>query len=149
MKQGFQKESSSGLYLPARINAQMAKPIVFWYSKKLDHIMCAPSHIPPAPNGYEKIECRHAHEVETWSARLRAQEKRLDDMTAEERYNFEEPIRSHMLQELRKNLRDATDPVNREFLARSIFRIERKREHMRQEHIERVMHCEKSEGVAS
>jgi hypothetical protein len=140
----------SELILPRHIcNAQMSKPVVFWFSKKLSHMMCPASPLAPAPAGYERIECRHAHEVDLWSNRLRAQEKRIREMTDEERYNFEEPIRAHMLSELRANLQKATDPVNREFLARSIEMIERKREQRRKEFVETAMHCEREEGVAS
>jgi len=137
----------SKLILP-RQYAQMATPIVFWYSKKLDHILNPPSPFVPAPLGYERIECRHAHEVETWSARLRAQEKRLRDMTEEERYNFEEPIRSHMLQELRDLHQKATTPANKEFLAVCIQMILAKRERRKKEVTETFMHVEAKEGLA-
>jgi hypothetical protein len=129
--------------------AQMSKPIVFWYSKKLQHIMVPPSHLVPEPVGYERIECRHANEVDLWSERLRQQEKRIHEMTLEERYNFEEPIRAHMMAELRKNLANAKDPVNRQFLQRAIEKISEKREKMRKDVIESKMACESSEGVAS
>lgn len=138
----------SKLWLPQRY-VQMAKPVVFWFSKKLDHILLPPSPIAPAPNGYQRIECIHAHEVELWSNRLRAQEKRIREMTDEERYRFEEPIRAHMIQELRSLLQKATDAANRAFLLRSIELIEKKREQRRQEFVETFMHCEAKEGVAS
>lgn len=139
----------SKLILPRHLrNAQMSKPVVFWFSKKLDHILLPASPVAPAPKGYERIECRHANEVDLWSNRLRAQEKRIREMTDEERYNFEEPIRAHMLRELRANLAKAKDPVNREFLSRSIEMIERKREQRRKEFVETYMHAEGHEGVA-
>jgi hypothetical protein len=129
------------LWLPPRL-AQMAKPVVFWWSQKLGHILLPASPIAPAPTGYQRIECRHAHEVDTWSARLRAQEKRIREMTDEERYNFEEPIRVHGIAELRKALQAATDPANRIFLARSIENLEAKREARRKEYVETYMHVE-------
>jgi hypothetical protein len=134
---------------PRQHQAQMSKPIVFWYSKQLQHIMVPPSHVVPEPIGYERIECRHAHEVDLWSNRLRQQEQRVHQMTLEERYNFEEPIRQHMMDELRKNLRDAKDPTNRAFLVRAIEKISEKREKMRKDVIESKMACESNEGVAS
>jgi hypothetical protein len=139
----------SRLILPRQHQAQMSKPVVFWWSKKLQFIMVPPSHVVPAPEGFEKIECRHAHEVDTWSERLRQQEKRIHEMTLEERYNFEEPIRAHMMAELRKNLAEAKDPTNRAFLARAIEKISEKRENMRKDVIESKMACESKEGVAS
>ncbi len=137
----------SKLILPPRF-AQMAKPIVFWYSRKNDFIMLPPSPLPPPPKGYERIECRHAHEVELWSSRLRAQEKRIREMTDLERYSYEEPIRAEMLTELRLLLQKATTPANKEFLAASIRFIEQKREQRRKEVTETFMHAEAHEGVA-
>src|SRR6185437_15775678 len=138
----------SRLILP-RKNVQMANPIVFWVMRVPDFfIMNPPSPLIPAPQGFEKIECRHAHEVELWSNRLRQQEKRIREMTDEERYNFEEPIRSYGLRVLREMLAKATDEKNRIFLATSIAALERKRELRRKEVVETFMHCESTEGVA-
>jgi hypothetical protein len=127
----------------------MSKPVVFWHSKKLDHIMCPPSPIAPPPAGYERVECVHAHQADMWSRRLRRQEKRLYEMTDEERYNFEEPIRAHMLRELEKNLREAKTETNRVFLAMAIQNIKRKRQQRSKETYETFMHFEAKENVAS
>jgi hypothetical protein len=70
-------------------------------------------------------------------------------MSLEERYNFEEPIRQHMMSELRANLQSATDPTNRIFLERAIEQIQKKREHVYKEVVESRMACEAKEGVAS
>src|SRR3954469_17202795 len=129
------------LILP-RHNVQMSQPVIFWFSRSLDYIMLPPSPVAPAPTGYQRIECRHAHEVDKWSARLRAQEKRMRDMNDEERYNFEEPIRAHGIAELRKALANATDQPNREFLSASIANLEKKREARRKEYVETYMHIE-------
>jgi hypothetical protein len=131
----------SGLILPRRL-VRMAKPVVFWHSAQLDHILLPACPIAPAPTGYVRIECIHAHEVDTWSERLRQQEKRIREMTDEERYNFEEPIRAHGIAELRKALLAAKDPVNRIFIQRSIDNIEAKREKARKEYVETYMHIE-------
>ena len=136
------------LYIPQHLAKKPPARIVFWVSRKLNHIMCPPSPLAPAPTGYEKIECRYAHEVDKWSGKLRAQEKRLREMTDEERYNFEEPIRQHGIAELRKALAKANDPVNRQFLDAAIKALERKRESRRQEVVETFMHAEAKEGVA-
>lgn len=131
----------TGLLLPRKY-VQMTKPVVFWWSQKLDHILLPASPIAPSPTGYQRIECRHAHEVEKWSECLRQQEKRIREMTDEERYNFEEPIRVHGIVELRKLLANATDPKNRIFLKRSIELLEQKREQRRKEYVETYMHAE-------
>lgn len=138
----------SKLFMPRR-NVQMATPIVFWVMRKPHFfIMNPPSHLVPAPEGFEKVECRHAHEVELWSNRLRQQEKRIREMNDEERYNFEEPIRSLGLRVLRESLAKATDPINREFLSASIAVLEKKREARRKEVTETFMHVEAHEGLA-
>jgi hypothetical protein len=129
---------------------QLGTPIVFWYSKKLDYLMNPPSPLVPAPEGYEKIECRHAHEVDKWSARLRAQEKRISEMTDEERYIFEDRIRADALVQARKNLATMTDPFNREMAAEIIRRMETSRDKAaRPTEIESFQACEAKEGVAS
>jgi hypothetical protein len=69
-------------------------------------------------------------------------------MNDEERYNFEEPIRAHMLAELRENLKKSKDPVNKMFLDAAISNIERKRDKARKERLESFMHVEAKEGVA-
>lgn len=141
----------SNLWLPPnyqRRNVQMAKAVVFWFSKKLDHILLPAAPLCPAPTGYQRIECIHAKDVDLWSDKLRAQEKRVREMTDEERYNFEEPIRAHGIAELRKALKDAVDPANRLFLVRSIERLEQKREERRKEYVESYMACEAQEKVA-
>ena len=135
------------LFIPRQV--QMSVPIVFFWSQKLGHIICPPHWSVPAPAGYEKIECRHAREVEIWSERLQRQEVRFHQMNLEQRFYFEEPIRQHMMEELKKNWRDATDPKNRAFLARAIDKISAKREQLRKDVIESWMHCEAKEGVAS
>lgn len=106
----------------------------------------------PAPSGYERIECRHAHEIEKWSKRLAAQEKRFREMTDEERDTFEEGVWKHMMSTLRDNLLKA-DPKNRMFLEQSIKRLEERHQRNRLRRMEAdavsYMHCESKEGVAS
>ena len=131
--------------------AQMSKPIVFWHNKKRDHIINAPAPNAPPPTGYQRIECVHAHEVEKWSNRLRAQEKRIREMSDEERYAFEDAIRYDMIQEMKKNLAASTDLQNRLFLDAAIKDAEIRRERARPVHIvrETFQACEAEEGVAS
>jgi len=144
--------TGSGLILPASCRqAQMSKPIVFWHNKKRDHIMNAPGPDIVPPTGYQKIECVHAHDVEKWSNRLRAQEKRIRDMDDEERYQYEDAIRFDMIAELKKNLAASTDLQNRLFMQAAIEYAEKQREKARPVHIKRETYqaCEAEEGVAS
>jgi hypothetical protein len=137
----------SGLFLP-RKQAQMSKAIVFWFNRSADFIMCPPSPVAPAPAGFEKIECRHAAQVDMWSRRLRRQEKRIREMTDVERFEFEGKVQSGIIEEMKKCLANATDQVNREFLSYFIKKAEEKRSARRMEVVETFMHVEAKEGVA-
>src|SRR5882672_3240190 len=117
----------------------MSEPVVFWFSKKLDNIMMPASPIAPPPIGYERIECRHAHEVDTWSARLRAQEKRIYEMTEGERFEYEGKIQSHIIAEMEKCLANSTDATNKQFMAWFIEKAKAKREKRRLEMLETWM----------
>ena len=144
--------TGSGLILPPSCRqAQMSKPIVFWHNKKRDHIMNAPGPQIVPPSGYERIECVHAHEVDLWSSRLRKQEKRIHDMSDEERYLYEDAIRYDMIQEMKKNLAASDDLQNRLFMQAAIDYAEQQRDKARPVHIQRETYqaCEAEEGVAS
>lgn len=139
----------SNLILPRKY-AQMAEPVVFWFAKDLDHIMVPASTVAPAPSGYQRIECRHAHEVDFWSNRLRAQEKRIFEMTDLERYGYEGKIETHIIEEMEKSLANSSDSLNKQFMKWFIDRAKAKRAARRppaapQAHME----CESTDGVAS
>jgi hypothetical protein len=140
---------SSGLILP-RQYAQMAKPVVFWFSKKLDHIMLPASAIAPPPSGYERIECRHAHEVDTWSNRLRGQEKRFFEMTDLERFEYEGKIQSFIIEEMELCLAQSNDSKNKQFMQWFIQRAKEQRASRRPPKApESHMACEAETDVAS
>ncbi|SRR6266481_2200966 len=139
----------SGLLLP-RQYAQMEKPVVFWFCPKLDHIMLPASTVAPPPSGYQKIECRHAYEVEIWSRRLRSQEQRFFEMTDLERFEYEGKIQSHIIEEMEVCLHAATDSRNKQFMQWFIDRAKAQRASRRPPKApENHMACESSEGVAS
>lgn len=126
----------------ARRNTQMAQPVVFWWNKTAEFIMLPPSPIAPAPAGFEKIECRHAHEVDSWSARLRLQEKRVREMTEYERFEYEGKVQAQIIEEMKTCLLNSNDPVNRQFMAHFIKMAEEKREKRKMEVMETYMHAE-------
>jgi len=138
----------SNLILPPQY-AQMAKPVVFWFNRSADFIMLPASPIAPPPKGFERIECRHAHEVDIWSRRLRRQEQRVREMTEVERFEYEGKIQSGIIEEMKRCLANSTDPTNKQFLAYFIAQAEKKREDRRLELAVSYMECEASEGVAS
>jgi len=137
----------SKLYLPRKY-AQMSKPVVFWFNRTADFIMCPPSPIAPPPAGFERIECRHAHEADSWSARLRLQEKRMREMTEFERFEYEGKVQASIIEEMEKCLARATDQTNREFLAYFIRLAKEKQRRRAVEVVETYMHAEAKEGVA-
>lgn len=137
----------SKLILP-RQYVQMAKPIVYWYNRKADFIMCPPSPIAPPPVGFERIECRHAHESDKWSKRLNAQAKRIHEMSEQERFDYEGKIQEGIIAEMERCMRSSNDPKNKQFMAFFLEKAKEKREKRRMEVIETYMHCEAHEGVA-
>lgn len=136
------------LLIPRR-QVQMSKPVVFWFQKSTQFIMLPPSPVAPPPKGFERIECRRAHEVDMWSRRLRRQEKRLHEMTEAERFEYEGKVQHSIIEEMKQCLANSTDALNRQFMAYFIRQAEEKREKRRMEVIETAMHCELKEGVAS
>ena len=139
----------SKLILP-RQYAQMEKPVVFWWSRKLDHIILPASAIAPAPVGYERIECKHANEVDIWSNRLRGQEKRFFEMTDLERFEYEGKIQSHIIEEMEACLAASGDSRNKQFMEWFIRQAKEKRASRRPPVApEAHMACEGEEGVAS
>ncbi len=139
----------SGLLLPRKY-AQMEKPIVFWFSSKLDHIMLPASPVAPPPSGYQRIECRHAHEVSMWSRRLHRQEVRIYEMSDLERYEYEGKIQSHIIEEMELCLARSNDSVNKQFMEWFILKAKEKRASRRPPAPpENHMACEAEDGVAS
>ena len=150
----------SGLYLPKHLRKerlaqqggqrQMSKPIIYWYSKTLDLIVVGAPEPFSAPPGYETIKCIHAHDADKWSERLREQERRLAQMTDEERFAFEDKVAASNLEGARKGYLKETDPVNKEIAALIIRQMEATRaKHAKPTIVEGVMAFEKEEGIAS
>jgi len=139
----------SNLILP-RQYAQMSQAVVFWFSPKLEHILLPASPIAPPPTGYQRIECRHAHEVDIWSNKLRAQEKRFFEMTDLERFEYEGKIQTFIIEEMETCLRNSTDSTNKQFMAWFLDQAKRKRASRRPPAApENHMACEAEDGVAS
>lgn len=139
----------SNLILP-RQYAQMENPIVFWFSSKLDHIMMPASAVAPAPAGYQRIECRHAYEVDIWSGRLRAQEKRFFEMDDLQRFEYEGRVQTHIIEEMEVALKNCTDAKNKQFMAYFLDIAKRKRASRRPPEMPQAyMACEAEDGVAS
>jgi hypothetical protein len=110
---------------PRPQNAQLGTKIVFWYNPRTQHILQgAPEQFEPI-YGYEKRICNHAHEAETWSARLCAQDKRVAEMNDYERSEYEGPIRADIRKELTEKLRNASSPLNAALLQRALLELDK------------------------
>lgn len=142
--------SSSGLWIPRHLKqARKTIAVTFWYSAKLDRILVGlPEQYPIPPvlqaQGFNKIVCRSAREVEIWSAKLRDQERREAEMTDEQRESVEGPLRAQLRREL-VHLRDnARNAFNRDFCQHALDQID-EIEAKQKEKRESYMHCEAAE----
>lgn len=138
----------SGLWIPRHLKpARKTIAVVFWHSPKINRIVVGLPEQYPIPavlvaQGFQKVVCRSAHEVELWSQKLRDQERRDAEMTDEERERFEGPIRAQMRAEL-VHLRDnARNAFNRDFCQRAIDQIDAMTEAASKVNRESYMHIE-------
>lgn len=125
---------------------QERKPVrtVFYHNPKLDRIMVGFPEQFPAPPGFEKVICTTAHEVDTWSQRMREQDRRDQEMTDEQREAIEGPVRDYVRKEL-VYLRDhARNALNRDFCQWALNRLEEQESRKRMKR-ESYMHCEAAE----
>ena len=144
---GFTR-THSGILVPSHLKGGIKRiAVVFYFSKKLNHITVGAPEQFPVPRimvdlGYEKVICRSAHEVEIWSGKLRDQERRESEKTDEEREAFEGPLRDALRKDLVSRMMNAKDEVNREFCRQSIAQIDAKNDEMRKNKRESFQHVE-------
>ncbi len=142
------KQTDAGIWIPGVSKpANKVVNIVFWFSKKLDHIRVgAPEWMPIPKNlvmlGYDKIVCRSAHEVGIWSQKLRDQERRLREQTDEQREAFEGPILQKMRQDLHYQMANARNQINRDFVRQALVKLDEYEEKRRKENTESYQHVE-------
>jgi hypothetical protein len=133
-----------------RRQVQMSKPVAFWYNRTHDFIWNPPSAlIDTPPDGFEKILCYHAHEIDAWSKKLRHQEILMHEMEEAKRKEVEDAIEKASIDNLRQGLENANDSTNKQFMARAVEKAQKRRDSRKPWTIEPVMACEKKEGVAS
>lgn len=107
------------------------KPIavVFYYSALLDHIRIGYPEMFPVPDvlqlqGYEKVVCRNAHQVQLCSDKLRAQERRDEEKVTEQRAAFEEPLLNILRRDLHYLKATARNPMNRDMCQKALDKME-------------------------
>ncbi len=141
------KQTDSGIWVPNHVKpGRKFVAIVFWFSKKLNHIRVGLPEAYPVPPvlakmGYEKIVCRNAHDVDRWSEKMRAQERREEEMTEEQRDAFEAPLRAALRKDLVDKMMHSRNPMNRDFCRAALKKIDED-ESRRKMKRESLMHVE-------
>ncbi len=122
--------TDSGIWVPSHMKGGV-KPIavVFWVSQKLNRIVVgAPEQfaVPKvlADQGFQKIVCRSAAEVERWSQKLRDQDRRDTEMTDEQREAFEGPLRAACRAELVTKMMNSKNAINRDFCRAALQKMD-------------------------
>ena len=124
------KRTDGGLWIPDHLKpAHKPVNIVFWFSRKLNRINVGLPEQYPIPRvllnlGFEKVVCRSAHDVDLWSQKLRDQEKRDSEMSDEERYNFEGPLRAELRKDLVSRMLNSRNQFNRDFCKAALQRMD-------------------------
>lgn len=142
------KRTHSGIFVPEHLAPAVKRiAVVFYHSKKLNHITIGAPEAYPVPQimvnwGYEKVVCRTARDVEIWSQKLRDQEKREAEKTDEEREAFEGPLRGALRKDLVSRMLNSKDAMNREFCRQSIAQIDAKAEEVKKNQRVSYQHAE-------
>ena len=142
------KRTAPGLYIPDVLKpAKKVVNIVFWFSRKIDHIRVgAPEWFPIPPNlrllGYEKIVCRTAKEVERWSQKMRDQDRREREQSDEQRAAFEGQILAKMSSDLQHQMANARNAINKDFCRQALVQLDEYQDRRLKEKIESMMHLE-------
>lgn len=97
-------------------NAQLTKKIVFWQHAITGYLKMGLPEEFPAPPFHNKIICHTAHEAETWSQKMRDQERIDEQKHADKRGAHEEQVKAHIRSELHNLKANARNQLNRDFL---------------------------------
>lgn len=114
-------------------NAQLAKPVIYYFSNPAAYggtgeiIMGLPEQYA-APPGFEKIVCQTAMQAEKWSARMRVWEETKEKIAqAYQRHQESEQVEK-MRSQMRANIANARDQVNRDFAIRALANFDKRYE---------------------
>lgn len=118
------------LWLPSHLkSAQKRIAVVFYENKASGRIMVGfPENFPiPKPfelAGFQKVVCRSAAEVDLYDKKMRAQEKREEEMTDEQREAAEGPIRDWARAQLVTSMMNARNTLNKEFCRSALAKMD-------------------------
>lgn len=132
----------TNLWLPKHLRPAVKRIAVVFYVHSHSKLISvgAPENFP-APKGFLKVVCRTAAEVDAMSQKLRDQERRIDEMTDEQREAFEGPIRDWARAQLVTSMMNARNSINREFCRVALERLDAEVERRRMKKIS-FMHAE-------
>jgi len=141
------RRTSSNLWIPQHLRQGVKRiAVVFYYQKSSGRIVVGfPENFPIPPSfeqiGFEKIVCRSAADVDLWDKKFRAQEKREEEMTDEQREAFEGPIRAWARQQLVTSYMNARNSINKAFCKAALDRLdeEEKRRKMTKESFQHIV----------
>ncbi len=130
------------LWLPKSVKPAVKRTaVVFYWNKDTDHTLVGfPEQFPCPHKGYQKIVCQNAADVDRWDAKLRAQEKRIEEMTDEQREAIEGPMRRQARAELYTLMANARNEFNREFCRQGIAKIDEYEEELKKKKTEKFQH---------
>jgi hypothetical protein len=119
--------NESHLWLPSHLRPARKKISVVFYKWKIGETIRYTVGAPvdyPAPRGAEKIVCETATEVDKYDRILREQERADHEMTEEERYEFEAPIRKYLREDLYNRMVNSKNTINREFCRMALAKMD-------------------------
>lgn len=125
------------LWIPSKYKqAQKKIAIVFYYQPSTGHITPGfPDEFPLPPilaqEGFQKIVCRTAQEVDIWDKKCREQEAREQEMSDEQREAVEGPIRRMVRQELTNKMMNSSNALNREFCRQALLKLDEQEERLK------------------
>ncbi len=140
---------STTLWLPKRLRpARKLTKVVFYFNWTTQHIMVGfPEEFPCPLPGYTKIVCQNAAEVDKWDKKMRDQERRIEEMTDEQRAQFEQPIRDYARKQLIHQMLTARNDLNREFCRQALKNMDEWDEQQKKKKKESFQHiCGFEEG---
>lgn len=130
------------LWLPQHLRPAVKRTrVVFYHNPTTDHVLVGfPEQFPCPHKGYVKIVCQNAAEVDRWDKKLRDQERRIEEMSDEQREAIEAPVRRAARADLYAKMINARNAMNREFCRQAIAKIDEYEEQLKKKKIESFQH---------
>jgi hypothetical protein len=133
------------LWIPAHMKrAREFTKTRFWIDPWKKIRVAAPLPFP-CPNGWQDIVCENAADADSWSARMRQQEKDDLEKSDEQRELEEGPVRDALRKELLTCLMNSKSAINRAFASRALDKLDAHEAEKKKRKFETYMHQEAAE----